>query len=88
MADQFEMNVYINERFHHTVEMNVLHYDEQSHCRICEVDGIFYVVDCEGDAQQRGTVGVALQSVLHAFTLLEFIKLETLYFFNAAEPRQ
>ena len=86
MADPFEMNVYdygATEKFLRTVAVNVLHYDEQSQCRICEVDGIFYVVDCEGDAQQRGTVGTALQSVVHAFTLLEFIKLETLYFFNA-----
>jgi hypothetical protein len=78
--EKFLMNVYGERGWHHTVETNVLHFDTETEHRVVECAGIFYVCDCEGDAQQRGSyIPLGLASAPHAFALLEFLRLESLY---------
>lgn len=71
--DTFEMNV---DGSIDTVTAAALHYDTDTEITICMVDGLFYVVDCEGDPQARGGVGPTLPSVGMAMALLAFIKMQ------------
>ena len=59
-----QMNVYGQDgHFVRCVDTLSLHYDDQTECTVCMCDGLFYVVDCEGDAQSRCNVGSAVPSV-------------------------
>ena len=78
--NSLEMNVYSDGRFSHTVSTAVLHYDPSTELSVVECAGLFYVVDCEGDAQVRGMmISEAMSNARHAFVVLEFLRVEAEY---------